>query len=377
MVKLAKKYGLSDVGLRKRCKKLNIPLPVIGYWQKKEYGKADPPPPLPPFDGDEEVEFHIEIEREKNRPVDEEQFKEAETKIAFEREDKNRIHVPSTLRSTHPLVALTKQALENTEPSRYDRDDDFLNSRDNKRLDIRVSKNSFHRALRIMNALVKALDSRGFKVSLVEEDKNGYYTHYKTCVSVLGQTIEFGLREFLKQTKREIPPAERKDRPWADEFEYEHNPSGRLTLEIKTWSAPRKNWSDAKIQRVEDCLNDFIIVLIKTAVELRTREIEREEAERRRLELIRRRDELARLRREEEARLKDLLDKAAGLQKSKEIRELIKAVKENAIRKNGGIESGSELDRWLAWANEQADRFDPLVESPPSVLDRGYKLELD
>ena len=37
--KLAKKYNLSDNGLRKVCKKLDIPLPKNGYWQKIQYNK--------------------------------------------------------------------------------------------------------------------------------------------------------------------------------------------------------------------------------------------------------------------------------------------------------------------------------------------------
>jgi hypothetical protein len=47
---VAKKYGLSDVGLAKICKKLNIPRPGLGYWAKKSAGKAvGKPPPLPPL----------------------------------------------------------------------------------------------------------------------------------------------------------------------------------------------------------------------------------------------------------------------------------------------------------------------------------------
>lgn len=34
--KVAKKYGISDVGLAKVCRKLSIPLPGRGYWTKKE-----------------------------------------------------------------------------------------------------------------------------------------------------------------------------------------------------------------------------------------------------------------------------------------------------------------------------------------------------
>jgi hypothetical protein len=36
MTQLAKEFGLSDNGLRKICKKYDIPLPNMGHWQKLE-----------------------------------------------------------------------------------------------------------------------------------------------------------------------------------------------------------------------------------------------------------------------------------------------------------------------------------------------------
>ena len=49
LLKLAKKYGISDVGLKKICRKLSIPTPGLGYWAKKEAGQAVEKPPLPPL----------------------------------------------------------------------------------------------------------------------------------------------------------------------------------------------------------------------------------------------------------------------------------------------------------------------------------------
>ena len=34
---VAKEYGYSDMGIRKICKKHNIPLPKLGYWSKLKY----------------------------------------------------------------------------------------------------------------------------------------------------------------------------------------------------------------------------------------------------------------------------------------------------------------------------------------------------
>ncbi len=50
MTAVAKKYDMSDSGLRKRCKALNIPLPPSGYWAKVKAGKpVSERPPLPPY----------------------------------------------------------------------------------------------------------------------------------------------------------------------------------------------------------------------------------------------------------------------------------------------------------------------------------------
>lgn len=46
--KLAKRFGISDVAIAKRCRRANIPLPGIGYWAKKGAGKQVFQPAFPP-----------------------------------------------------------------------------------------------------------------------------------------------------------------------------------------------------------------------------------------------------------------------------------------------------------------------------------------
>ncbi len=38
---LAKKYSITDYGLRKVCKSMNIPLPKPGYWERLKVGRPD------------------------------------------------------------------------------------------------------------------------------------------------------------------------------------------------------------------------------------------------------------------------------------------------------------------------------------------------
>lgn len=49
--KVAKDYGLSDVGLAKACTRLRVPTPPRGYWARLEAGQSPRIPPLPPTKG--------------------------------------------------------------------------------------------------------------------------------------------------------------------------------------------------------------------------------------------------------------------------------------------------------------------------------------
>jgi len=49
-------------------------------------------------------------------------------------------------------------------------------------------------------------------------------------------------------------------------------------------------------------------------------------------------------------------------QRSQIIRTYIEAVATVYVRKNGNIEPGSEFDKWRTWAQQQANRFDPLTK---------------
>ncbi len=55
--------------------------------------------------------------------------------------------------------------------------------------------------------------------------------------------------------------------------------------------------------------------------------------------------------------------------KSQQIRAYIGEVRK--VHKK--IDPNSEIGKWLEWANKQADRMDPLAESPPSILDEKDK----
>lgn len=63
-IKLAAEFGLSDVAIAKRCKKLEVPRPSRGYWAKLEAGRKPRRVPLPPT---QEEEFARLAEKEPAR----------------------------------------------------------------------------------------------------------------------------------------------------------------------------------------------------------------------------------------------------------------------------------------------------------------------
>jgi hypothetical protein len=131
----------------------------------------------------------------------------------------------------------------------------------------------------------------------------------------------------------------------------------------------RVTWSDGRAQRLEECLNDFIIGLIKVATLLKTERTESEEKERKRQEELHAREEKAR-RKEEELELFQALRKEVnGWHEARRIREYVKAVRKDAVEKHDSVHADGDLDAWITWALGHADRLDPRVKTPPSILD--------
>ena len=131
MMRLAKEYGLSDVGLAKICKKYRIPRPSRGYWAKREAGENVKTTPLPPG-LDEEV---IEIRPSSYHDSSPEPQTGLEPLIKAETDPEMLVLVPDTLRNPHPLVHRSAEMLRSLEPNQWG----ILEPKKNC-LDIKVSK---------------------------------------------------------------------------------------------------------------------------------------------------------------------------------------------------------------------------------------------
>ncbi|MGB9418553.1 MAG: hypothetical protein WCB58_19730 [Acidobacteriaceae bacterium] len=78
--------------------------------------------------------------------------------------------------------------------------------------------------------------------------------------------------------------------------------------------------------------------------------------------------------RKEDERVKEVEGRAASWSRAREIREFVAALEALWSSKGEDISESSPPSQRLIWMRQQADRLDPLVESPPSVLDHRHEI---
>jgi hypothetical protein len=106
---LAKEYGISDVGLKKICKRRDIPTPGLGYWAKVAHGKTVRRIPLPPAKPEQSDVIVIHGSSEYGAPH---VSREAEADwVEREGQPEYRVIADFTDEYRHPLVVATAERL--------------------------------------------------------------------------------------------------------------------------------------------------------------------------------------------------------------------------------------------------------------------------
>lgn len=346
LIHLASKYGLTGNGLKKICRKANIPVPPPRYWQRLRVGRPDPRPPLHPAAPGTPGTLTITA-TPVNRVV-----REAASRIE-DRQPETPIVVPDRLVNPHPLVQATRLTLEHGQVDEYGA---VYGGRNQPHLNVRVSKGSLVRALRILDALLKALEARGAAVHLDPEGKRSSH------VKIGDDTLAFRVEEEF--TRKDHVPS-RTDKPYLTP-KWDYVATGDLTFRIDEYTdGARKTWRDRPTQRLEDLLPDILKGIFVIGEVLRARRLEWDRQERERKAALERQAELERRRREEEARRQDLEQQVVRWLKSQNLRAYLKAIAQEAVRQNVPAARDTPLGQWLTWATEHANRLDPLTTGLP------------
>lgn len=230
MTAVAKKYNLSDNGVRKKCKSLNIPIPPFGYWAKKKAGKevADRPP-LPPYN---EILLDKEVKEDgqtisEGVPTNKIGFLELLDLEKMQTEQVSELHgldliapesrehfnnwidsivVPGRIINYDHLISSHKTEIEyrDTRDKAYPFREDHIklytyqnkiNERNNiSVLPIVVSSSQLSRAYRIVDTIIKLFRKLKANISVSNSEKDNIN------ISLLSSTVSFEILE--SKTKR-------------------------------------------------------------------------------------------------------------------------------------------------------------------------------
>ncbi len=280
--------------------------------------------------------------------------------LPLERQAANRIAVPAKLVSPHLLVASRAKTLAKEKPREYGR----IQSQRTRLSSVSVFPNSIDRVLKLLDTLIKACEKRNFKVF---ESKDSAIQ-----IQVLGESIPINIFESAKQRDHQ-PTPEESEREWFVP-KYDYFPTGDLQIRTADHYA-KVLFSETRKRRLEDNLNNVIIRFVQYALQMKEDRLEREKQHREWLAKEERRQELLEAIRREKKRVQDLETEVENWHRAERIRAYIEAVKKSKVQKDPNINSSS-LAQWITWAQQQAARFDPLAESPPSVLDEEERFSL-
>lgn len=337
MTFLSKKYNLSDVGLRKICLKMNIPLPKAGYWEKIKWNKPVSIEILDEtYTGVQDVTFNLD----KNKKTIISNNHSSVKNLQKEIEKNLSLTVPSKLSSPHKLIIAARDNLN--------RKDRYVNnglvSTQRGHLDIKVSPVNITRTLRFMDTLIKVLNKRGHDVILENEN---------TYAIVFNEQIKISLREKLKRT---IVPGK-----YYEHAEY--NPTGLLCFRIDGFYG--KEWIDGKLL-IEDQLSNIISKLEHESNRIK---VQKEETRK----FHEKFEEKQRIKREaEEQKQKELIDftelllSAERWRKATLLRSYIHDVEQQAILKKT---VSAELNNWIHWARQKVNWYDPFINASDELLE--------
>ena len=372
---VARRYGISDVALAKTCRKLGVPVPGRGYWAKVKAGKADARPPLSALEEGQSGCIVVRRWAARQGPQPLAGLEDAVPIAVAEP-----IVVAETLENPHKLVALSARYLMKAHPR-----DGLVSAPRRSCLDIQVAPESLDRALRICDALIKAMETAGLPVdiAIVEEaepERPSYYDRTErephaparvTRVLCNDEWIEFCLSEKTKRIEGPAPtPSDKGGYTWAPRV-YAWEPTGELTLQLTNVEGlgVRAKWQDGKRQRLEQCLGSFVAHLSTVALAFKLkrdadaqRAIAAREAELRRLEESRLRYQAEERRRQEEKREQQLEAEVALWRRAEDIRAYVQATLKILGDGDAVTADDKSARERMKWALEYADRIDPLPQ---------------
>ena len=368
VTKVAEKYGVSDVMIRKVCIALNVPLPPRGYWAKKQAGQKLEKTPLPVTADRTEI-----AGRRTNQQTEPAPAEGTMDRLAFlSDEERNRLlqtalalQASPEVKRLHPILQQHKAAFHAwgkqhpRDPyADWKRDSYGGRPKDEPALWECVSEETLPRVYGILDPLYRAVERLG---GSVQKD---------LTMTICGEHVALGITEGRDKTAHVLTKSEQKELEqyerdklrrsyvWEPKFrKYDYIPNGKLRISAYGDSFFR----DTKTTGVEERIGEILLALYMESERVRIEREKREEAQRK-AEEERRKKELRRQRYNDEIdRLDTLLNEASDFQIACKIRAYVASVASKSDLSDAEKE-------WIAWATAKADWYDPTVSAVDPVF---------
>lgn len=332
MVLVARKYELSDRGLAKLCARYEIPVPGRGYWARRQHGYTDRRPPLPECPSQLDMVYFSASESEHLVTDSVPAFAPIESAQA--------VTIDLRARPTHSALRQIRAGLKG---QRVDSIGLLHFTADGLR--VTVSPASLSRALRVLDAMLRAVECQGGAAGWKGQPPPGKFE-----LIVADEALGIVIDEKCGQVRDldELAKHRRKhpyfDRPWF------LRPRGALSVKVVAGGWERRVWQDGKRHTLESRLPEIVVSLWAVADELKKR---REEAARAAAsrEVVDRLRASQRMRSELFERL--ALDCMKHDQLAGAVQKLEEAARSDAV--------DWRVSRWVRWARLWVERREPVA----------------
>lgn len=346
--KLGPEFGLSGQTLANLCRRFEIPVPPVGYWQKLAFGKAVERPGLPTAGFG--PNFLVNLEPKVPR------FQVDLTPVLARKVDlatvENVLAVPP-----HPVVAAVRKCLAKIKWS------DHFTTTTVTPFKITTSSGPVERICDLVEQLMREIQGQGWSVQ--KQDTEAWR------LIIEEEEISISLQEQTEKvahvpTKQELQDAA--EYSWRKIPECDHVPSGllKLTITNASYLGLRVNWADGKKQRLETMTPSIMEGLAAAGATLHARRLEREEQARQYAIWEKREAERKRLEQIQLSRVGELKVLARRHREAIELREFIGAVQTMVAQSDETDVTAAQ--EWLEWAERAVEGLDPLSSGLPHLM---------
>ncbi len=378
MTELAQDFGLSDVALAKRCRKLGVPVPGRGYWARVAAGQAPRQAALKKRADDvmDYAALTFDAPQDETAPIPPDDAAAPNPqRLAVENLE---LAHSDDLRLASPAVKRT--ALRLKRPWRKEISWN-RGERNGPIISIDVSEACADRALLLSEQIIAGARSLGWTFKAPPKEEESRSRRYGLeqpeapvygCLFVDDEPLAFRIDERDKRIDHELTESEKSRKRRGESIyppRWDYVPTGELRLHLMHANSTymKRTWKDGARLKLEQQTKAVLLGLFDEAVSIKTKREEQRlaEIERRREEKLR--WEQSERRTANEKLIHELEAQAGAWLRARFLKSYLRALR-RALEKDGteGLvaERQEETIDFLAWAQHYIDQLDPLCATP-------------